>query len=100
MGQNTLDGDVTFMQCDALERNSRGALSSNAGPQKYQPDLLVDTEHAVMPHVMLRGSGVESSKAAMQIGYQQKRAARTSATSHPGPPEPLARCGVRSGLLR
>ena len=70
------------------------------GPQKYQPDLLVDTEHAVMPHVMLRGSGVESSKAAMQIGYQQKRAARTSATSHPGPPEPLARCGVRSGLLR
>ena len=83
MGQNALDGDMTFIQCNALERNGRSALSSTAGPQKYQPDLLVDTDHAVTLRIMLRGSGVTIIKGNDTHKYNAQCAEHTLATAQP-----------------
>ena len=83
MGEHALHGGVNFMQRDALERNSRDALSSTAGPQKYQPDLLVDTDHAVTLRIMLRGSGVIIIKGKDTDKYYGQCAEHTLANAHP-----------------
>ena len=83
MGEHALHGGVNFMQRDALERNSRDALSSTAGPQKYQPDLLVDTDRAVTLRIMLRGSGVIIIKGKDTDKYYGQCAEHTLANAHP-----------------
>ena len=83
MGEHALHGGVNFMQRDALKRNSRYALSSTAGPQKYQPDLLVDTDRAVTLRIMLRGSGVIIIKGIDTDKYHGQCAEHTLANAHP-----------------